>query len=80
MTVPGAEDPGTPSVRAPGWREVLLIAASVVVVVLGAAALTGLLPTEAQRVVFHSPLAIGVLIVGTMLVLWRVARRPPPSD
>jgi hypothetical protein len=45
-----------------------------VVVVLGAAFLTGVLPEPLQRVVFHTPLAIAVLIVGTGWVLWRVAR------
>jgi FtsH-binding integral membrane protein len=70
---------GSPEARSPGWREVLLVALVVVAAVLGAAALTGFLPTELQRLVFHSPLAIGFLIVGTVLVLWRVAvgRRPP---
>ena len=69
----------TPAGRAPGWREVLLVAAAVVGLVLGAAALTWLLPTELQRVVFHTPLAIAVLVVGTVFVLWRIAVRKPPA-
>jgi hypothetical protein len=42
---------------------------------------TSLLPEDLQRVVFHSPIAIVVLVGGTILVLWRVAlgARPPRS-
>ena len=65
--------------RSAGWREVLLVAAVAVGVVLGAAILTAVLPTEAQRVIFHTPLLIGVLIVGTGFVLWRIAARRPPE-
>jgi FtsH-binding integral membrane protein len=65
--------------RAVGLREVLLVSAVVVIVVLGAAALTGMLPTDLQRLVFHTPIAIGVLVVGTALVLWRVATNRPPE-
>jgi hypothetical protein len=65
----------------PGWREVLLLAGAIVAVVLGAAVVTSLLPEDLQRVVFHSPIAIVVLVGGTILVLWRVAlgARPPRS-
>ena len=63
----------------PGWREVLLLAGATVAVVLGAAILTSILPTGAQDVVFHTPLAIVVLIVGTAWLLWRISRRPPGS-
>ena len=66
--------------RSAGWREVLIVAAVAVGVVLGAAILTALLPVEAQRVVFHTPLLIGVLVVGTGLVLWRIAARRPPES
>jgi hypothetical protein len=62
-----------------GWREVLIVAGVAVGVVLGAAILTAVLPTEAQRVIFHTPLLIGVLILGTGLVLWRLAARRPPE-
>ena len=65
--------------RTIGWREVLLVAGAAVGVVLGAAILTAVLPTDAQRVIFHTPLLIGVLIVGTGLVLWRIAARRPPE-
>ena len=62
-----------------GWRAVLIVAGAAVGVVLGAAILTAVLPTDAQRVIFHTPLLIGVLIVGTSLVLWRLAARRPPE-
>ncbi len=65
--------------RSVGWREVLIVGAVAVGVVLGAAILTSVLPTEAQRVIFHTPLLIAVLIVGTGLVLWRIAARRPPE-
>ena len=64
----------------PGLREVLLVAAAAVVVVLGAALATGLLPEGLQRVIFHFPVTILVLVVGTSFVLWRVATRRPPSS
>ena len=63
--------------RQPGWREVVLVAAVAVAVVMGAAVLTSFLPTNLQEVVFRTPLAIVVLIVGTAWLLWRIARRPP---
>ena len=65
--------------RAVGWREVLTVAAVAVGVVLGAAILTSALPTDAQRVIFHTPLAIVILVVGTGFVLWRIATRRPPE-
>lgn len=65
--------------RVVGWREVLIVAAVAVAVVLGAAILTAVLPTDLQRVVFHTPLLIVVLIVGTGFVLWRLATRRPPE-
>ncbi|HYM84306.1 MAG TPA: hypothetical protein VEY67_09170 [Candidatus Dormibacteraeota bacterium] len=68
-----------PAERAPGWREVLVVAVLVVAAVLGAAVVTGLLPESFQRVVFHQPLLIGFLVLGTIVVMWSVARRRPPS-
>ena len=62
--------------RQPGLREVLLVAAAVVLVVMLAAGVTAVLPSDGQAVVFHTPLLIVVLIVGTGLVLWRILRRP----
>ena len=60
-----------------GLSRVLLVAAAVVAVVLGAAALTSLLPTEVQQVIFHGPVLIAVLVVGTAWLLWRISRGRP---
>ena len=68
-----------PDVRQPGLREVLLLAAAVVVTVLVAAGVTALLPTEGQGIVFHTPLLILVLVGGTALVLWRILRSSGPG-
>jgi MFS family permease len=65
--------------RTVGWRQVLVVAGAAVGAVLGAAILTAVLPTDAQRVIFHTPLLIGVLILGTGVVLWRLAARRPPE-
>ena len=65
--------------RQPGWREVIVVAVVVVAIVLGAAVLTSILPTPVQEVVFHTPLAIIVLIVGTGWLLWRISRRANPT-
>jgi len=72
-------EPGE-AIRQPGWREVLIVAGVAVAVVLGAAVLTSVLPTGIQEVVFHTPLAIVVLIVGTAWLLWRISRRPSGSE
>lgn len=61
----------------PGWREVVLVAVAVVAVVIGAAVVTGLLPAAVQDVIYDTPLAIIVLILGTGWWLWRVSRRGP---
>jgi hypothetical protein len=60
-----------------GLRQVLLVAAAVVGVVLGLAVATSLLPIDAQRLVFRTPLLILFLVGGTALVLVRLVRRPP---
>ena len=65
--------------RVLGLRQVVATAAICVLVVLGAAFVTGLLPAEAQRIVFKTPLLIGVLIVGTGIALWQIARPRPPE-
>jgi hypothetical protein len=64
----------------PGIREVILVAAAVVVTVLVAAGVTALLPRDGQAVVFHTPLLIIVLVGGTALVLWRILRHPGPGS
>jgi len=75
MAEAGERRPG----RAPGWREVLIVAVVAVAIVLGAAILTSVLPTDAQRIVFHTPLLIAVLVIGTVVLLWRIAVRKPPE-
>lgn len=66
--------------RQPGWLEAVIVAACVVAVVLGLAVLTSVLPMQLQEVVFHTPLLIVVLIVGTGYWLWRVSRRQSGPD
>ena len=56
-----------------------MVALAAVAVVLGAAILTSVLPTSFQEIVFHTPLAIVVLVLGTGWLLWRISRRPPGS-
>jgi len=69
--------------RQPGWREVLIVAAAVVAIVLGAAFLTSVLPTGAQEVVFHTPLAIVVLVAVVLFVypgIYRGSSNAPTSS
>jgi len=70
-----AAAPAPETGRAPGWREVLIVAAIVVGAVLGLAVLTSALPPALQDVVFRTPLAIAVLLVGTIGLLAWLARR-----
>jgi FtsH-binding integral membrane protein len=65
--------------RVVGLRDVLIAAGLTVVVVLGAAFATSLLPPEGQAIVFKTPLLIVVLLVGTAAALWRIARPRPPG-
>ena len=65
--------------RPVGTREVLVVGAVAVAVVLGAAVLTSVLPADAQRLIFHTPLLMAVLVIGTAVILWRVAVRRPPD-
>ena len=65
--------------RVIGMREVLLAAGLAVVLVLGAAVITSLLPAEGQAIVFRTPLLIVVLLIGTAAALWRIARPRPPG-
>lgn len=55
-----------------GWREVLLVAAVVVGVVLVIAQLTSGVSRD-----IRTPVTIVVLIGGTAWVLWQVSRRGP---
>ena len=65
--------------RAIGIREVVAAAAVSVVVVLGAALVTSLLPPDGQAIVFRTPLLIFVLLIGTAAALWRISRPRPPG-
>lgn len=64
----------------PSWRrslrDVLRVAITVVVIVLGAAFVTDLLPASLRGLIVDTPLAIAVLVGGTAWLLWRIARRP----
>jgi hypothetical protein len=77
--VADAPRPASPERRQPGWREVLIVAALAVALVLGAAILTSVLPEGIQRVVFHSPLLILVLVVATGGLLLRIGTGRPPD-
>ena len=71
---------GAPSNRSqPGVRQVVLVAGTVVALVLSAAVLTSLLPPAIQEIVFQTPVAIGVLVIGTAWSLWRISRRGRPD-
>lgn len=61
----------------PGLAQVLLVAAAVVAVVLGAAVLTSFLPDAVQAAIFQGPVLIIVLIGGTGWLLWRIGRPRP---
>lgn len=61
--------------RQPGWFEVVLVAAAVVAVVIGAAVVTSLLPQAVRDLIFNTPVLIVVLVVGTGWLLWRISRR-----
>ena len=58
-----------------GWREVLVVAAIAVAVVLVVAQLT----SDVSRAI-RTPVTILVLIGGTAWILWRAARRVPPPE
>jgi len=63
-----------------GARDVVIVGAIAVAAVLGAAVLTSVLPEGIQRFLFHEPVTIAVLVIGTAFVLWRVATRQPPAE
>lgn len=65
--------------RQAGWREVLIVATLAVGLVLGAAILTSVLPEGVQRVVFHSPLLILVLVLATGGLLLRIGTGRHPD-
>jgi hypothetical protein len=64
--------------RQVGWREVLLVAAVAVAIVLGIDVITTKVP-GLQDLVTRTPLFIGLLLVGTGGLLWWLASRRPPE-
>ena len=77
--MPTVADPGVRHPQ-PGWPQVVLLAAAVVAVVLGAAILTDWLPAPIQEAISQGPVLIGVLILGTGWLLWRIAHGRPVDD
>ena len=69
-------EPSRPRDRTPGWREVLIIAAIVVVAVLAIQVVTSNLPISVQNLLFNTPLIIVLLVGGTVGLLLRITRRP----
>lgn len=59
----------------PGWPQVTLVAIAIVAVVLGIATVSNLVPGLSSAFA-GSPLLIGLLIGGTLLVVWRILRAP----
>ena len=53
---------------------------AVVAVVLGAAIVTSVLPRDVQDAIFHRPVLIAVLVIGTGWLLWRISRPRPSTD
>ena len=79
LAAPESDDPAEPSRprdRTPGWREVLIIAAIVVVAVLAIQVVTSNLPVSVQNLLFNTPLIIVLLVGGTVGLLLRITRRP----
>ena len=64
--------------RQVGWREVLLVAAIAVGVVLAIDVVTTLVP-GLKDVVTRTPIVVVVLVAGTAWLLWRLASRRPPE-
>lgn len=72
-------DPAPSPRRQPGAPQVVLVAIVAAAVVLGAAALTSVLPDAVQHVIFYTPIAIIFLIGATGWHLWRISRRRPDA-
>ena len=64
--------------RQVGWREVLLVAAVAVGIVLAVDVVTTLVP-GLQDVVTRTPIVVVALIAGTAWLLWRLSSRRPPE-
>jgi hypothetical protein len=64
--------------RAIGWREVLVVAVVAVAVVLLIDVVTSVVPAL-KDVVTRTPLLIGLMVLATAWLLWRIARPRPPG-
>jgi hypothetical protein len=64
--------------RQVGWREVLIVAAVAVGIVLAIDVITTKVPAL-QDFVTRTPLVVIALVVGTAWLLWRIASRRPPE-
>jgi hypothetical protein len=64
--------------RQVGWREVLIVAAIAVGVVLAVDVVTTLVP-GLQAIVTRTPIVVIGLIAGTAWLLWRLSTRRPPE-
>jgi hypothetical protein len=64
--------------RSIGWREVLVVAAVAVGLVLLIDVVTSLVP-GLKDVVTRTPLLVGLMVVATAWLLWRIAMPRPPS-
>jgi uncharacterized membrane protein YcaP (DUF421 family) len=64
--------------RQVGWREVLIVAAVAVAVILAIDIVTTKVPAL-QDFVTRTPLVVIVLVAGTAWLLWRIASRRPPE-
>lgn len=61
-----------------GWREVLIVAAVAVGVVLAIDVVTSLVP-GLNAVVTGTPIIVVVLVAATGWLLWRLSTRRPPE-
>jgi hypothetical protein len=64
--------------RQPGVRDAVVVGGILVDVVLVTAAVSLALPTPLRDIVTNTPALILVLVIGTIAVLWRVARGSGP--
>jgi hypothetical protein len=62
--------------RTPGWREVLIVAAATVAVVLAIQLVSQFVPAL-DGIVQGTPILVLILVVGTVFILWQLATRRP---
>lgn len=64
--------------RQVGWREVLIVAALAVALVLGLDVITTNQP-DLKAAISRFPVLIVVMLVGTAALLWRISAHRPPE-